>query len=395
MSLSGNRSSIEFARPRPLAATLIAAVLSFAGGDLRAQVAPCFDDEPAPPWSGVDVDLDSPGASRPLAAAGDADYELCSASGGFGGALDSFRFLTQPGDGDVTLLAVLEAIDPDGSAGLMARRAERDSAAAHVRIVVSPGLRGTYELHSAARLEPGEAASDEGSTPALVDLPLLLKIERRGSTITTFYDSEEGFVEHLSVDVAGSDLESHRLKYGMVQSSDDRALSASARFRRATLTGDDEPDPGIDCFPTDIAVPASGDTEATRCSSFAISFSAAIAFRLPSRTPASLPTRATSAAVPPDLEWDELTREDGTPLGAGDVLREGDVVIFNLRGAVADPERVTVLFGDTRAEVLPRSTPESLRLRIGRVPESGSKCPLLFESTSAGVVLQRFVAVLS
>ncbi len=478
---------------------VVVTFLSLACG-LCAQAGPCFQSDPALPWAGVDVGLDTPGASRPLADGGGSDYELCSAGAGFGGMIDSFRFLTQPGDGDVTLLALLESIEPSGAAGLMVRRDERDPSSAHVRILVTPGPPGMYELRSAARLEPGATtASEQGAPAVIVSLPLLLKIERRGNTITTYHDSPVGFTKHHSVDISGSDLEGNRLKYGMAQSSKAPALATSARFRRATLTEDAEPAPGIDCFPTDFAVPANGDTELTLRGTHLNFVTAATVAGQPARIlertstslklhvppfgaarnlapqsgdivletghrtvvlanaivfagrsfirgdansdnlvdlsdgifilsrlflgglplecpeagdtndddigdlsdavflfqslflggrpipppypkPGQSPGSSYPCGIPSAPIWEALTLADGAPIGATDILREGDVVIFRLRGSTADPQRLTVLFGDTPTEVLPRSTADNLHLRIGAVPTSGRKCPLLFES---------------
>ncbi|MEM7231550.1 MAG: hypothetical protein AAF517_05225, partial [Planctomycetota bacterium] len=491
---------------RRLAMSLVAVVVCLPASEIDAQVRSCFESETTLPWTGVDVNLDAPGGSRflggdVLGGDDDADYELCSISAGFGGEVDSFRFLTQPGDGDATLLAVLESIEPFGSAGLMVRRDDRDSASSHVRIIVTRGVRDSYQLRSAVRLEPGEPAVDGGSSPVNVTLPLLLKIERRDDVITTHYQSNGGFTEHLLVDTFESHLDSERLDYGMVQASNDRALGATASFRRASLTADDDPGPGIDCFPTDLAVPASGDTDlllrgrnldfvrqvtvvgrdarildqspdtlrihvpafdtggdlsprsgdivlesedhklvlpnaivfagepfirgdanndefvdlsdgiyillnlfaggpSPDCSEagdanddgvgdlsdavFLFQFLFLGGNRIPPPFPdLGVPSDPTHlCGLPPEPTWEELTLEDGTPVDADQTLREGDVVIFQLRGLDADPERLTVFFGDTPTRVLPRSTPGRLRLRVGPVPTTGNKCLLVFRSSN-------------
>ena len=490
-----------YCRPRSTSFASLAVAILFvcaATGETVAQVAPCFPVEPTPPWTAGDLDLDTPGASRPTTGGGAGDYELCSQGGGFGGNLDAYRYLSQAGDGDVTLLAIVDSIDPSGEAGLVARQDERLSGSAHVRIVVTALTGGAAELRSAVRIAPGEDATDGGTAPVSVTLPILLKIERRGATLTTHYDAGDGFVEHLSFDAAGTDLELDRLKYCLAQTSNQVSLESTARFLRASLTSDEEPLPGIDCYPDDIVLAFEGEAEIT-LKGFALEGIRAVTvagvdaavvdqstgeltFRVPprarggsseesgdivlesdhhkvvlpqsvvfagrkyirgdansdgtldlsdgvyilqflflggpglecpesgdvndddkgdlsdavfllqflflggARIPAPHPDPGVDpdgdvCGFPPEPVWEGLTRDDGSAIGPEDTLGEGDVVALGLSGLGASAAVVDVLFGDTGAEVLEGSTPERLRLRIGRVPTAGRKCPLVFEKS--------------
>ena len=73
-----------------------------------------------------------------------------------------------------------------------------------------------------------------------------------------------------------------------------------------------------------------------------------------------------------------VVHPDGSPVGPRDTLARDDVLV--LRGERFPVDRdIVVLFGDTRTELLERSTSNELHVRILEVPSAGRKCPRLVE----------------
>lgn len=223
-----------------------------------SQVVPCFNSEDAPPWIEGDLALTAPGASRPVMVLGADGFELCSQGGGFGGTEDGFRFLEQSVWDDFELTARLEKIDAVGLSRLIATVDGRDEDAAHVRIIVRPASTGGHEVHSSYRLNEGDPAEPETSTPA--SLPVTLRITRSGNRFITSYAADEAFVDDLDFTVAADDLDVQRLRTGMVSASEDDLTSATACFTRVVLQSTPGKPPGLGCLEA-FVIPMEDGTE--------------------------------------------------------------------------------------------------------------------------------------
>jgi len=236
-----------------------------AGIDLAGQrVDPCFETVETPPWTGDDLALPFPGASRHPEDSGDsADFELCSRGGGFADPGDGFRFVTQAVRGDFELTARLESISDVGVAGLIASANVRDPLAAHVRIVARRDPTGGFALRSAHRPFGGDPVDMGAALPVVAVPPVHLKITRSAGILTTSYSQDgEIFIEHLLVPTAATELHGQRTFAGMVQASEADAIAASAIFRAAALSTNNPLPPAVDCADT-FTAPLDGETEIT------------------------------------------------------------------------------------------------------------------------------------
>jgi len=102
----------------------------------------------------------------------------------------------------------------------------------------------------------------------------------------------------------------------------------------------------------------------------------------PFPTPGFLPGGQRSCGLPPPPRVYRLRDANGRPLPAGAPLQQGDIVTIKGRSFPAEPARSIVNFGNVRTRVLQGSTPRSLRLEIGPVPDAGTKCPVVLVDTA-------------
>ena len=230
-------------------------------GPIRAQGQPCFPDVAVPPWVSGDLELNTPGTSRPLPMRVGGDYELCSDGEGFGSKEDHYHYLMQRYARGSIFEVALVSIDESGMAGVAARWDERTPDAAYVRITVHTGVDGDIELRSAARLN-NQSSAQVSPAPVRVNLPVWLRIERTGSTFTTSY-SENGttFTDHLIVDAADKDLDRGFLTAGMVQGSESPGQFHRAVFDNPQFVLPDEPPPDPDGCVEGFVIPINGGTE--------------------------------------------------------------------------------------------------------------------------------------
>jgi hypothetical protein len=202
---------------------------------LSAQV--CFEPGPTPGWAPFDIGEVLNGSSRPSPAPL-AGYELCSISEGYGvdvgndKSTDSFRFLFRLMRAHWRITGTLLQLEGGGHAGLDARVHQGSSlleTLPYVGITARSSATGGMTLHSSFRTEVlGDAVSADGPTVA-VQLPIFLRIEREGDTITTSYSSDGGtYTPHLTMQTAGTGLNQQNFRVGMTQASTlQRSSSAS------------------------------------------------------------------------------------------------------------------------------------------------------------------------
>ncbi len=156
---------------------------------------------------------------------------------------------------------------------------------------------------------------------------------------------------------------------GVVDADDVSALAA-----RLGGTGD------VDCVAA-ADVDADGDVDAmdlSRLDRFVRTGRKAPAAPFPAPGYSAFPAPACGLGTAPTVA--SITDGNGRPLSSRTPLTTGAEVVMN--GAnLPTSDDVAFYFGDVPVTRLPGSTSTAVRLRVGAVPSSGTKCPRLFEST--------------
>ncbi len=212
---------------------LAASALSlFSAGTSRAQT-PCPADTSIAPWAPADIASWMKGSAS-LGA--DGAIQLCSATRGFGGAEDGFRFATQTVEGDFTSGAIVTAIEPGGSAGFIVTDiAIPDQDSARIAILAEPQADpGKVRLRVTVRTKHAGPASWAVSQP-VVTLPVRLQAQQQDGVLHVGYEFGGAFTVLHSEPLDGTDL-TGSLRAGMVQTSNHPETFRSAWFMRPTAT---------------------------------------------------------------------------------------------------------------------------------------------------------------
>lgn len=175
------------------------------------------------PWQSQDVgSVDVTGTAS--ASAG--TFSVSGAGADIWGTADAFHYVWQPlnGDGDVIArVAAIEYVHDWVKAGVMIRHSLAPDSA-HALMLVSPGK----GLRFQRRVMPGQiSASTSG---AFATAPMWVKLERRGSLISTFSSPDGVNWALVGSDVFTMGADVH---VGLVVSSHD---AAGSRRRRSTAS---------------------------------------------------------------------------------------------------------------------------------------------------------------
>ncbi len=209
---------------RPLVVATVVFVLGPIGAPVNAQ---CFPPEPVSGFSQGPIGGEATGAAR----VSGGRIEICSVSLGYGSTTDSLFGLVQDTSNEFEVSVEVMGVDGLGQAGVEARifrGTGSDPAQAVVRITVEEDSRGIgYAVTSGVRPRKSAAMEPLGTAPILVELPVRIGVERRGSRITTFYFAGGARFDHLSISVEpDSSLDASTYRVGMVHGARDAGQGA-------------------------------------------------------------------------------------------------------------------------------------------------------------------------
>jgi len=216
----------------------VAVMLAWAG---PAGAQPCPADEDVAPWTSVDAGAFGPASTTlpaPTAVA------FCSTTAGFGPTSDAYRYAFQMRENDFVLEALVDVVEPGGSAGLVAVVPSVQSAeAARVVVVVEVAEDGSAVLRSSIRQASG-GATDPDLAELTVVLPVSIRLVREGTEVRTEIVGGE---THLTAELEPDGELMGPVRVGVAHASNDPLVARSASVSRISLSAP-APGPDLDCI---------------------------------------------------------------------------------------------------------------------------------------------------
>ncbi|MDQ3032663.1 MAG: IPT/TIG domain-containing protein [Myxococcota bacterium] len=305
-------------------AIVLACVAAASLAASSAQAQRCPADQDVAPWVSFDAGDQGPGATT---APADGSIAICSSTSGFGEISDAYRYAFQLRDHGFVLRALVLAVDPGASGGLVVVVPSVSSTSAarlSAEVFVTP--EGTAVLRSTLRRASG-GTSDAAIAEMPVTLPVSLEIVREGSEVHTRI---AGGPIHLTASLDPQSDLMGPVRVGVAQTSNDAGVARSATFSRIALSAP-EPGAAVACVENQAAMAGApfriqgrhlDAVDGVRIAGM----SASIASSSESRIVLESPTPTASFVHGPvEISHDGRFRRVGMATFVGTPIRRGDV----------------------------------------------------------------------